>query len=394
MTPRRPPAGPAALAAIAAACALAACSAPGRRAALRAEIDRAGAEASLPAPSPFGSAAPGVLHVHTRLSHDSPGPLGEIVDAARLTGVRWVALTDHTNPAVAAEQPRGEVGGVLIVPGEEISAWGGAVLSMGTDGSVRKRGQDFEEFRLEIRERGGIAFHGHATHFRGPLRRALDGLAVYDLSDDYRGVSALDFPAVLACTSTGDPGTSAEAYLLWVQGPGAAHRAIWDRLLADGPVPGVAETNAHAKFRWFGRTWDPYASLLGLVRNHAVLERLDEAALLNALRRGRLHVGFDAAGDSGGARFEALLGGRTAAAMGDEIPFDPGLSLAIHLPAPARVTLLRDGVPWRTGSGRVLHYPVPGPGVYRAEADLHLGGRWRPWAWFNPVRVAAPGPAR
>ena len=381
-------------AALLAACAAAACSAPGTRAALRAEIDAAAAEASLPAPSPYGAGAPGVLHAHTRLSHDSPGPLGELVDAARLTGVRWVALTDHTNPAVASDQPRGEVGGVLIVPGEEISAWGGAVLSMGTDGSVKKRGQDFDAFAGEIRGRGGVAFHGHATHFRGPLKAAMDGLAVYDLSDDYRAVDILDFPAVLACTSTGDPRESAEAYLLWVQQPGDAHRAIWDRLLALGPVAGAAETNAHAKFRWFGRTWDPYASLLGLVRNHAVLERVDEAHLLEALRRGRLHIGFDAAGDSGGARFEALRGGRPAAAMGDEIPYEPGLSLAVHLPAPARVTVLRDGAPWRTGTGRVLHFPVPGPGVFRAEADVRLGGRWRPWAWFNPVRVAAPGPPR
>ncbi|HEU4394272.1 MAG TPA: hypothetical protein VFS92_01825, partial [Planctomycetota bacterium] len=102
----------------------------------------------------------------------------------------------------------------------------------------------------------------------------------------------------------------------------------------------------------------------------------------------------DAAGDTGGARFEALRGGRPAAAMGDEVPFEPGLSLAIHLPAPARVTVLCDGAPWRTGTGRVLHFPVPGPGVFRAEAAVRLGGRWRPWAWFNPVRVAAPGPPR
>jgi hypothetical protein len=378
---------------LAAATLVAACSGAGARAALRGEIDALRAEASLPAPSIAGSDAPGVLHVHTRLSHDSPSPLQEVVEAARRTGSRWVALTDHTNPAVAREQPRGEVGGVLVVPGEEISVWGGAVLALGASESVRKRGQSFEEFREEIRELGGLAFHGHATHFRGPLSRPLDGLAVYDLSDDYRATSILDFPAVLSCTSSGDPETSAEAWLLWVQKDQADHRAIWDRLLERGPVPGVAETNAHGKFRWFGRTWDPYASLLGLVRNHALVEAPGEAALLDALRAGRLHVGFDAAADTAGARFEALRGGLPAAAAGGEVPFEAALSLAVHLPAPARVRVLRDGRPWRRGSGRVLHFPVEGPGVYRAEAEVRLAGRWRPWAWFNAVRVTAPAGA-
>ena len=203
----------------------------------------------------------------------------------------------------------------------------------------------------------------------------------------------LDLPAVLAATSADDPAASADAFLLWVQSPAAEHRAIWDRLLAAGPVPGVAETNAHGKFRWFGRTWDPYGSLLGLVRNHAIVERLDEASLLDALRAGRLHVGFDAAADTTGARFEALRGGRPAAAAGGAVAVGAALALAVHLPAPARVRVLRDGRPWRTGFGRVHAFPVDGPGVYRAEAEVRLGGRWRPWAWFNAIRVEAPGAA-
>jgi len=380
----------AAAAALLAAALLPACSGSGARSAIRAEMEALRAETSLPAPSARGTDAPGVLHMHTRLSHDSPGPLQEIVEAARRTGVRWVALTDHTNPAVAREQPRGEVGGVLLVPGEEISAWGGAVLALGTADSVVKRGQPFEEFRREIHALGGLALHGHALHFRGPLRHALDGLAVYDLSDDYRAARILDLPAVISATASGDPERSAEAFLLWVQTSQPDHRAIWDRLLADGPVPGVAETNAHGKFRWFGTTFDPYASLLGLVRNHVLVERLDEGSLLDALRRGRLHVGFDAAADTTGARFEALRGGRPAAAEGEEVPFEPSLSLAVHLPAPALVRVLRDGAPWRAGRGRVLHFPVEGPGVYRAEAEVPLAGKARPWAWFNPVRVTAP----
>ena len=54
--------------------------------------------------------------------------------------------------------------------------------------------------------------------------------------------------------------------------------------------------------------------------------------------------------------------------------------------------MLRDGKPWRSGSGRVLAFPVEGPGVYRAEADLAVGGAVRPWGIFNPIRVTPPAP--
>ena len=129
---------------------------------------------------------------------------------------------------------------------------------------------------------------------------------------------------------------------------------------------------------------------MGLVRNHALVEGLDEASVLGALRRGRVAVGFDAAADLSGARFEAWRGDRPAAAMGDAVALGGGLSLVVHLPLPAEVRVLRDGKPWRSGRGRVLAFPADGPGVYRAEADLALAGAARPWGIFNPIRVTAP----
>lgn len=384
--------GVALAAALAVALSAAGCTASGARASLREEIDAAAAERSLPAPSPFGIDAPGVLHVHTRLSHDSPGPLDEIVAAARLTGNRWVCLTDHTNPLVSSGQPRGIVDGVLIVPGEEITAWGASVFTTGASRAVDKFGADgnkktFPDYGPEIRSLGGVPIYGHIMDFAYPPKMFVDGLAVYDLSADYRAASLFRASAVLSALSSADPLRSAEAYLLFVQERPVAPLEIWDAYLALGPCVGVAEHDAHGKFRWFGKVYDPYVSLLGLVRNHALVPTLDEASLLEALRRGRIAIGFDAAADLSGARFEAWRGQRPAASMGDAIPFDPSLSLVLHLPVPAEVRVLRDGKPWQSGRGRVFTFPVDGPGVYRAEADLVLAGAARPWGLFNPIRV-------
>lgn len=367
------------------------CTAPVARALLRSDLAAVRAGHSRPAPSPFGEDVPGVVHAHTRLSHDSPGPLEELVAAARETGVRWVCITDHSNPETARSLPRGEVGGVLLVPGEEVTIWSSSMLALGTAAHVERRGKTFAELEAAIRAGGGVPLLAHVTHFKRLPRRAPAGMAVYDLSGDYREISLLRFPAVLSCLSSGDPEASAEAFLLFVQGRQEERRALWDRFLAVAPCAGVAETNAHAKFRYLGRTFDPYAGLLGLVRNHALLPALDEAAVLEAVERGRLHIGFDALADTSGARFEALRGERPVATGGDALPFGPSLSLAVHLPLPARVRVLRDGLPWREGEGRVLHFPVEGPGVYRAEAEVVAGGEARPWVLFNPVRVLPAG---
>jgi hypothetical protein len=319
-------------------------------------------------------------------------PLQEIVEAAAATGVRWVCLTDHTNPAVASGQPRGGVGGVLVIPGEEITAWSSAIHSLGTDGSIVKRGQDFAAFDGEITRRGGVAALGHLTHFpfRPPYRMA--AVAAYDLSDDYRAVPWLSAPAALAALGSADPATAAESFLLHVQTRQDAHREMWDAYLAGGPMGGFAETNAHGKFRWFGVHWDNCPALFGLVRNHALVPRVDEDAVLEAVARGRLHWSFDGTADGSGARFEAWRAGRPVAAMGDSLPDGPGVALVVHLPVPASVTVLRDGRPWRTGRGRVLAFPAEGPGVYRAEADLRVAGAGRPWVVFNPVRIEAAAP--
>jgi hypothetical protein len=381
---------PAAALLLAAAGSAAGCSLPLSRAEFRADLTRVRSGRSIPAPSPFGDDVPGVVHVHTRLSHDSPAPLEEVVEAARRSGVRWVALTDHWMPETPRGLPRGDVGGVLLIPGEECSVWGGSVLGVGLSRHVDRSLKRFPAVEEAIRNAGGVPLLGHVTHINTLPRLHADGIAAYDLSDDYRGMSALRFFTVLGALSGGDPEKSAEVYLLFIQSDQRDHLAIWDDYLAAGPCSGVAETNAHAKFRYLGRTWDPAVGLFGLVRNHALLETVDEASVKEALSRGRLHIGFDAAADTTGARFEAFRGGRPVACGGDGLPFDASLSLAVHLPLSARVRVLRDGSPWREGEGRILQFPVEGPGVYRCEVDLEVDGTERRWVLFNPIRVLRP----
>jgi hypothetical protein len=388
--------GRAPVAALCAAALLAGCAAPFARARLRGELRDLDAARSLPAPSPFGDDAPGAVHAHTRLSHDSPGPLEELVAGAKAAGLRWVCLTEHTNPDAGRAQVRGRVDGVLLVPGQEISRWGGAVLALGASRTVEPERRDggekgYRELDAEIRALGGVPMWGHVTHFDRPPSWA-PGAAIVDVSDEFRRMALLRLPAVSRILSSGDAGEAAAAYVLFVQRRPVEHLALWDRWLADAPCPGVVETNAHAKFRYLGRTFDPYDAVFRLARNHLLVRGPDEADVLDALAAGRNVVGFDALADATGARFEAWRGGVATAAPGGEADLLPGTTLALHLPLPARVRILRDGRAWFAGEGRVLYVPVTEPGVYRAEADLEAGGAARPWILANAIRFRAAPP--
>jgi hypothetical protein len=327
------------------------------------------------------------VHVHTRLSHDSPGPLEELLEGARAADLRWICLTEHSTDAQATDLPRGDVGGVLLIPGEEMSKNGGAVLALGTEGPVRRPGTAIGETLDDVRAAGGLAFLGHVADMTRPPRRAPDGVAVYDVTTDLRAVPLLRAPGLAALLLRRDADRIAEGFHLFLQRRPDAGLALWDDYLADAPCTAVAETNTHARFRFFGATIDPYGPFFALVRNHALVRGEGEAAVLDALREGRVHIGFDVLADSTGFRFEAHEGDAAVAAAGSTLPWSPALSLVVHLPAPARVRLLRDGVVLASGEGRVHAWPPPGPGVYRVEADLPVAGEDRPWVISNAIRV-------
>ena len=72
--------------------------------------------------------------------------------------------------------------------------------------------------------------------------------------------------------------------------------------------------------------------------------------------------------------------------MGDEVAFQPGLKLTAALPAPADLTLFRDGQLVDKTIGQVWQVAVTQPGVYRLEASRHT----KPWIISNPIYIRSP----
>src|SRR5581483_6452355 len=99
----------------------------------------------------------GVVHVHSKLSHDSSGQFEAIADAAAETSCSFVILCDHLHGGPTSEDgPDGRVGDVLFLPGAELNANGGSLLALGVRAGVDPRAGDVA-LVAQIRARGGLA---------------------------------------------------------------------------------------------------------------------------------------------------------------------------------------------------------------------------------------------
>jgi hypothetical protein len=307
----------------------------------------------------------GVVHVHTRASHDAAGSLQELVRGARDAGIAWVALTEHTRPGDPPAS--GSADGVLLIPGFELRAWGGSLLAIGIDARPETYRDPVAATR-EIHAAGGLAFVAHLDASQVTLEdwiaAAPDGLEIANLH-----AAAVESGLLrLGLLGTLLPGPLALRPLL--RTPRGA-LARWEDLPGDAIVSG---TDAHAKFRVLGGlgTVDTYGRLFRLVTTHVVAREASRAAVLDALRRGDSYVAFEGRGRVDHFGFE-LADGR----------------VEIAAPHPARLTLVCDGARLELGVASTARGEVPS-GATRCRAEAWLGDEL--WVVTSYRRVVPPAP--
>ncbi len=242
----------------------------------------------------------GVVHVHTRVSHDSPGTIGEIVDAAHGAGVDFVAFAEHPRGATLAAAS-GEVEGVLLIPGWELSTdGGGSLLALGiSDRTALPR--EPPALVEAIHARGGAAFVAHFERsvLADPARYGEarpDGIELVNLH-----ANAKDASFRLALGELFLPAPLALGVL--VQTPNA-NLERWAKLADARAI--VGGVDAHARFRALGPlggTVDRYRDLFRLLTTHVRVRERSTAAIVEALREGRSYVAFE--GIEPVERFEA-----------------------------------------------------------------------------------------
>ncbi len=295
----------------------------------------------------------GVVHVHTRVSHDSRGSIGEVIDAAHDAGIRWVAFTEHTRRA-RLTPPSGVVEGVTLIPGWEVDVLGGSILALGIADSDPLPREPRALVRA-IHARGGAAFVGHfeRSGLADPSAfgsAAPDGVEIANLhaiANQVRVRLALGeifLPAAWALRVL--TRTPTENLARWEQLPGA--RAI------------VGGVDAHAKFRALGPlggTFDRYRDLFRLLTTHVLARDPSSSAILEALRLGRSYVAFE--GLATVERFEFQR---------------DGAAVRVRAPREARLALVCDGAIASEALAQATRFEVPAD-AYRCHVEAWLGDR-------------------
>src|SRR5688572_24391115 len=246
--------------------------------------------------------------------------------------------------------------GVLTVDAVELNTTGGHYAAIGLTAAPYPLAGTPDAVIEDVRRLGGVGIATHPGSPRPSLRwtawsAAFDGLEWLNGDSEWRDESRLPITRALLGYLLRAP----ESMATLLDRPSEVLEQ-WDRLTESRRVLAVAGTDAHA-WLGFGQRTDPdgggthlpipgYEATFRTFSNHVVLDAplsgdavKDAAALLAALRNGRLYSVVDALASPGGLSLTASSGGRTAM-VGDELPIDGDVHLRATVMAPPGTTLV------------------------------------------------------
>lgn len=372
----------------------------------------------------------GILHSHSHLSHDSEMSFEAILQALDVAGLDFIGLSDHCTDGRADfnAQWRGLHGGKLFIPGFEMRD---GVMPFGVaPGVVLSNRTEIPVLAQQIVTNGGVLFFAHPEEPRVWELPELTGMEIYNIHSDLKRLRGGLF-AILP-----------EAIVNLRRYPDHVYRKLfnrptrflqrWDELNLTRHITGTAGNDCHqnvglrafytaadtiriedtspkvlAEFslNWFTRPLarlsfgrlevnrklfhvqlDPYERSARFVNTHVLARELSEAAVLDALRVGRVFIGFDMMADSSTFRWLAQNNSGQAM-MGESLPFDPVTRLRALAPLPCRFTILRNGEAVQQLEGRQCEWTPSSPGKYRVEAELKVRDEWVPWVYANPIEL-------
>jgi hypothetical protein len=372
----------------------------------------------------------GILHTHSRYSHDSEVPLEEILRVLKATRIDFICLSDHPIQGRADFdlQWRGLREGKLFIPGFEMKD---GMMPFGVaPGVVLSNQTDSVTLAKQIAQNGGLLFYAHSEEPRDWNRAELVGMEIYNIHTDFkrhRNGLVWSLPDLLL-----NQRKYPEHVLRTIFARPTDLLQRWDELNRTRHITGIAGNDAHQNVglrgvytssdtilvddtspksareyklnwltRWLAR-WcfgplepgrelfhvqlDPYERSARFVNTHVLAEFLSEPSVLEALRAGRVFVGFDMIADSAGFSWMASAG-TNHVVMGESMGFSPDAQLQVASPLPCRFTILKDGVTCIQQEGRTLDWTPSGRGKYRVEAELKILQKWVPWVYANPIEL-------
>ena len=346
----------------------------------------------------------GAYHIHTNRSDGSGSP-DEVAAAAARAGLRFIILTDHGDGTRPPDPPAYRHG-VLVLDAVELNTTGGHYAALGLPAAPYPIAGTPDVVIEDVTRLGGFGIAAHPGSPRPSLRWTdwnadIDGLEWINGDSEWRDEARL--PITRALTSYLFRAPESMATLL--DRPTEVLNQ-WDRLTASRRVLAIAGIDAHA---WLGpgQRTDPdgdnlhvpipgYEATFRTFSNHVVLDAPwsgdagnDAAALIAALRNGRLYSVIDALASPGGLTLTASSGGG-AANVGDDLPIagDVQLRATVTAPPGTRVVLIKNGERVHEATDAALEMNGGRDvAVYRIEAYVRNGPGTPavPWLVSNPI---------
>ncbi len=232
----------------------------------------------------------GIIHCHSKYSHDSQGTYEEILAAAKAAKVDFICMTDHP-PSGDKGLPlregwRGLHDGVLFIQGAEYSD---QILGLGLTEPIS--GKDRRETIKAIHEQGGVAIACHPEEIDDwDAFAEADGMEIYNVHATLKRKSKDKlFLVEVVKKLKEDPEHSFQ--LLQELDPAILKK--WDDINKTRRFTGIAGNDAHQNVKPFGLQLDPYPRAFKFVSTHVLAEELTEKAILQGLKTAQAYVAFD-----------------------------------------------------------------------------------------------------
>ncbi|MCX8065886.1 MAG: hypothetical protein N3G21_12065 [Candidatus Hydrogenedentes bacterium] len=375
---------------------------------------------------------PGVCHSHSELSHDSQVPFERILEVLKKENRKFICMSDHCIDGKAdySLQWRGKHEGVVFIPGFEMPhgfmPWG---LPSNT---VLNCNDEPEKLAREIAQNGGILFFAHSEEDRKWHIPELVGMEIYNIHTNFKSLTRNYLIFTLIPNILVNINKYHEQLLRSIFSPLTQVISKWDELNISRKIVGIAGNDCHEntglvgkitpqgtlsiedtspdkiaeyKLNFFSRIFlrilfgklepnrvlfhiqlDPYDLMVRYVATHILARELTEESVLDALKNGRVYIGFDMIVDSTGFVYFAE-GNGVKKVIGEKIEFTPDLILKMASPVPCKFIIFRHGVKVAEGEGREYMWKPGEKGKYRVEAHLKVNNSWVPWVYTNPIEV-------
>ncbi len=374
----------------------------------------------------------GVCHSHSELSHDSQVPFEEILQALKQENRKFICMSDHCDEGKAdySKQWRGEHDGVIFIPGFEM---GYGFMPWGLPPTVTLDcKKELEPLAQEIEQNGGLLFYAHSEEPREWNLPQLKGMEIYNIHTNFKSIDRKTIINKLAPDIILNLNKYHEQLLRSIFQPLTEVIGRWDELNITRKIVGIAGNDCHQNTGFVGRITpqgtlyledtspkkmgeyklnfftrlllrmffgklepgktlfhvqlDPYPTMVRYVATHILVHELSEQSILDALREGRVFVGFEMLADTKGFVFFAE-DGNTKAISGEKIPLTSTLSLKMASPYPCKFIIYRHGIIVQENEGRDFSWTPTEAGKYRVEAQLKLNGKWVTWVYMNPIEI-------